>query len=131
MIDKVKRENQFWYMRRGEHIEGPFPAGLISRYIIIGRIKMTDEVSTDRLNWMQASEIDGIMPSVLHGDLNDAYNKQRLMAAKRWEDERALRDRRGGAHLLLGNDRRGFDQREYEEKKWILENKLTQDSLQK
>lgn len=114
MIQNHHKGTQSWYMRRGERIEGPFPAGLISRYLILGRIRTTDELSTDKESWKQVSEIDEVMPDVLQADLEDAYHRQRLMAAKRWEDEREMRDRRGNSELLLGKDRRRADRRDPE-----------------
>jgi len=50
MPDK-KAISQIWYTRRGSEVKGPFPIGQIRRYVLLGRIRETDEVSTDGETW--------------------------------------------------------------------------------
>ncbi|MDX1251036.1 MAG: pentapeptide repeat-containing protein [Gammaproteobacteria bacterium] len=105
-----------WYTRRGDQVRGPFPAGLISRYILLGRIRLDDELSVDRETWRPVSEIEELIPGVLKADANDPRAQERLKAARRWADER-LKDRRGergGETPAAGSRRRASDRRQPE-----------------
>jgi hypothetical protein len=82
---------QNWYVRRDNKLKGPFPAGLVSRYLLLGRFRETDEVSTDREQWRHLFQVDELIPEVMrearaHPD--DPEVQERLKAAKRWADER-------------------------------------------
>jgi len=77
-----------WYVRRADRVTGPFPAGLISRFILLGRIHADDELSQDRDEWRKASDCDELVPEVMKADLSDALARERLEAARRWADER-------------------------------------------
>ncbi len=91
-------QNQLlWYTRRvsdGDEIKGPFPSGMVSRYILLGRVLLSDDVSVDREIWRPVQDIRELMPEVMRGDLNDPVVQERLNAARRWADERLARDRR-------------------------------------
>jgi len=80
-----------WYLRRGKTVRGPFPEGLISRHILLGRIRESDEVSRDRAEWQPVADHPELIPEVLraaraHPDDEEA--QQHLEAARRWADER-------------------------------------------
>ena len=85
---------QRWYTRRGDQIRGPFPAPQISRFILLGRIQDTDELSTDQHNWQKVTEIPILVPEELKADLNEPEAVERLKIARMREDERNARDRR-------------------------------------
>ena len=98
-------QNQLlWYTRRpgareadtvtSTEIKGPFPSGLVSRYVLLGRVLLTDEVSLDRELWRPVNEIAELIPEVMPGDASNPVAQERLSAAKRWADERLARDRR-------------------------------------
>ena len=95
-------QNQLlWYTRRSRAggeipglIKGPFPSGLVSRYILLGRVLLTDEVSIDREIWRLVQEVPELIPEITRGDASDPVTQERLNAAKRWADERLARDRR-------------------------------------
>lgn len=101
-----------WYIRRKGVIKGPYPAGLVSRYILLGRLTESDEVSIDRQSWRTVSEVPDLIPKILKGDTSDPLFQERLQAARRWADERD-RGRRdaeegpsSGAEQRRGGDRR-------------------------
>lgn len=103
---------QLWYTRRGDEIRGPFPAGLITRYILLGRIRGTDELSIDQREWAPVSEHPDLIPEVLKADLSTGEARQRLLAARRWEDERGGEERRGPRERpQAGEDRRARRER--------------------
>jgi len=60
-----KTQQQLWYTRRGEAVQGPFPAGQISRYVILGRIQPTDEVSADGVVWVPLSQMPEMIPELV------------------------------------------------------------------
>lgn len=86
---KVK---QLWYLRRNDVVRGPFPAGLISRYVLLGRIKTHDQLSSDGQTWKSITELPSLIPDVMRADLNDPQARQRLLAARRWANERQVAD---------------------------------------
>jgi len=105
--------SNLWYVRRDKALKGPFPAGLISRYILLERIRMDDELSQDRETWVTVSEVPELIPDVLKADPGDEEAQRRLDAARRWADERRGPDQRAwdaGARP----DRRGGDRRQPE-----------------
>ena len=85
---------QLWYTRRGDQIRGPFPAPQISRFILLGRIYDSDELSTDQHSWQKVSDVPVLVPEELKADLSDPEAHQRLMIARMREDERNAHDRR-------------------------------------
>ena len=82
--------NQFWYFRKGEQIQGPFPPGLISRHLVLGRLQLNDEVSVDGEVWTKISDNPELIPKVLNIDPEDEMAEERLKAARRWADEREV-----------------------------------------
>lgn len=107
--DNNKR--QLWYTRRGEIVQGPFPAGQITRYIILGRIQLTDEVSVDQNIWVPLNQLPEMIPDLAQSDLSDPALLQRLQAAKRWEDERGRNRREEEDAAVTANQRAGDDRR--------------------
>lgn len=105
------QNKHWWYFRRQGKVSGPFAAGLISRYILLGRLEMDDELSMDRTIWAPVSEHDGLIPGVMKGDMNDPFVVERLKAARRWADEREREDSLAGE----GNGRKAGERRDQRE----------------
>lgn len=83
-----------WFTRRNGEVRGPHPAGLISRFLIIGRLTPEDEISLDRETWLPIREHRQLIPEELkHADTPEG--RERLLQARLREDER-VRDRREG-----------------------------------
>lgn len=76
-----------WYLRKDGKVTGPFPAGQISQLLVIGRLKLDNEVSQDKEQWEPIESVPYLIPDVLK-DGHDADNAERLAAARRWADER-------------------------------------------
>lgn len=93
---------QLWYIRRGTLVQGPFPRGLIVRYVVLGRIGDADELSADLENWLPLAELPELVPAVVIED------GERLTAMQRWESERVAVRRETAAVEL---DRRDEDRR--------------------
>ena len=108
------------YLRSNGQVKGPYPAGLISRYILLGRISDKDEVSEDGQEWVPIKDVPTLIPKVMRGDSNDPLVQERLQAARRWADERSVdrRDRPATAAQHQAGRRDG-DRREEELQKLI------------
>jgi Pentapeptide repeats (8 copies) len=105
-----------WYLRRHGEVKGPYPAGLVSRYLLLGRVSDIDEVSSDGKEWIVIKEVPGLIPQIMKGDAGDPMVQERLQAARRWADERSV-DRRGekGHRASAPLNRRERDRREPEQ----------------
>ncbi len=110
MIHQAKQKNQLWYVRRDNAVQGPYPEGLISRYILLGRIHKSDEVSTGDNVWVKVADMPALIPEVMQLDMDDPVSRQRLMAAKRWADERGMENRRQTSQDMH-RDKRASDRR--------------------
>ena len=79
-----------WYVRRGEHIQGPFPNQLISRYLILGRMQLDTEVSQDQEHWAPVKDFRALIPEEV-ANANTPEGHKALMLARIREDERSAR----------------------------------------
>jgi len=101
-----------WYIRRHGEVTGPYPAGLVSRYILLGRVRETDEVSSDGEEWTVVKDAPELIPEILKEDTSDPLIQERLQAALRWADERNRNrrdlqdDQSGESEQRQGNERR-------------------------
>lgn len=99
-----------WFMRRGNEVRGPFPAAQITRYILLGRIAPTDEISLDRVAWQTVATVSAVQPTGLE-------DQESQVLALRRADERLADDRRANQtaaqNAEFQNRRRG-DRRRHE-----------------
>ncbi len=76
-----------WYSRREGVVRGPFSADEITRYMLLGRIRLADELSTDKTVWTPAKRFSGMLPpQVTKLESRDDY--QKLVEARFQVDER-------------------------------------------
>lgn len=100
------KESHNWYVRRGKEVKGPFPAGLVSRYLLLGRVRENDEVSRDRQEWLPVARVPELIPEVIvaaRANPDDEEVQERLEAARRWADER--REQKGPPTAASGDRR--------------------------
>lgn len=117
-----------WYTRRDQQIRGPFPHGLITRFIVLGRLQMTDEISVDQIRWQHVKDVPEIIPDPLKSDPDDPELQEYLRVARRREDERAAGDRRqreGASH----DERRRYDDRRQDEPGELLHHREVKTKL--
>jgi len=95
-----------WYIRSNNKVTGPFPAGQIKQSILLGRIDLNDEASTDKEDWKAIRTLESLIPEVLLGDPNNPTAMERLEAAKRWADERRGERRHAESPERTGPGRR-------------------------
>ncbi len=89
MQEKEPVNRHTWYIRRDQSIEGPFTSGLIQQYVLLERIDDETELSHDLEQWWSLRELPELIPDVLKADLSDPQAYERLLAARRWADERS------------------------------------------
>ena len=81
-----------WYTRRDGVVRGPFSTENISRYILLGRIRLSDELSNDRQGWKKVEQVSSVIPDVMArlGSWNEyqLYMNARLLADERVADRR-------------------------------------------
>jgi hypothetical protein len=109
---------RLWYLRRGERITGPFPLPAIQQDFLLGRVRMSDELSQDRLEWLRLSDHpelaalgapaapDGAEP----GERD--WGRERFEALRRWADERSGYDRRAQQDAVGSPRRRQGERRQ-------------------
>ncbi len=129
-MDSKSTIRHLWYTRRGSVVRGPFPPGLIARYLLIGRISLEDEVSSDQIRWVPVQEVDELVPDELKGNPNDPEVQERLRIARRREDERAAGDRRNREGSAQ-DERRRRDDRRQPEPEDLLQHRNLRTSLAK
>jgi len=132
-----KDKKNLWYTRRGVAIRGPYPVGTIMRFILLGRIVDTDELSKNQIDWQLVSDSPEVAPQELKLDLGLPEHREKLRIAKLREDERRPNDRRAesdtghnmeNAELL---SRSGTERREKEANITLRRRKAKSDFLHK
>ena len=88
-----KPHRTLWYTRRKGVVRGPYPKKQISRYVLLGRIRTTDEVRPDGGDWQELAADPELIPEVMKLPPS-AENRQKLQMARLREDERRPGDRR-------------------------------------
>ena len=81
------RDLLLWYTKREGVIRGPFSAENITRYILLGRICLDDELSRDHETWLSAKACSNMLPGEL-ARLSSRDDYQRLVEARLKVDER-------------------------------------------
>jgi hypothetical protein len=91
---------RLWYLRKGERVTGPFPLPAIQQDFLLGRIRLNDELSQDRQEWLRLSdhpELAALGPPAPRDGGEDGerdWGRERFEALRRWADERSGHDRR-------------------------------------
>ncbi|MFP4245338.1 MAG: pentapeptide repeat-containing protein [Ectothiorhodospira sp.] len=92
MPPPIETEYTLWFMRRDGCVRGPYPAGVVSRYLLLGRLGLEDEISPDGTHWHPVEQYPHLIPrELLEADTPEG--RERLLQARMREDER-LRERR-------------------------------------
>jgi len=105
-------DQEFWYVRRGASIQGPYDTVQIRRYLLLGRVRLTDRVSPDGSTWHSLTQRGALIPEEMR-DLESEEGRARFEAARRAIDERdvsggdaeARRGRRADDRRALGVSR--------------------------
>lgn len=126
-----KTISQIWYTRRGSEVKGPFPIGQIRRYVLLGRIRESDEVSPDGEKWRLVSATPVVIPDEMK-HLETPEDFRRLERARLREDERLDPDRRQDPDLPEPKDmeRRRNDRRQQEDMEVVQHRLVKADLIQ-
>lgn len=131
LMPEEKNTPRLWYTRRGVKTKGPFPIGQIRRYVLLGRLRDSDEVSPDGKHWSRVADTPVVIPEVMK-NLQTPADYTRLEQARLREDERLDPDRRSGPNLPEPKDleRRRQDRRRDEEMGVVQHRLLKADLIQ-
>lgn len=101
MKNKKNYSHHIWYTRCGDEVKGPFPIGMIRRFVLLGRLRARDEVSPDKEEWHYVKDVPEVVPDEVR-EANTEEGQMRLKLARLHEDERGLerRDRESGRDIL-------------------------------
>jgi hypothetical protein len=83
----------YWYTRRDGVVRGPYPETQISRYILLGRIRDTDELRPGEGEWRAVSGYPEVIPEVMKLPATKE-SRQRLLLERMRLDERRPGSRR-------------------------------------
>ena len=111
-----ERNPSVWYSRRDGVVRGPFSAEEITRYLLLGRIRLADELSPDKTAWAPANSFAAMLPPEVTS-LESWGDYQKLVLARLQVDERRAERRCQHCSGLgscqperrQGNDRRRTD----------------------
>lgn len=99
-MTELKSKRTLWYTRREGVVRGPYPEKQVSRYILLGRIRDSDELRPEEGDWQAVFDCPELIPAVMKLPPTEE-NRQKLLIARMREDERRPGDRRepgaGGA----------------------------------
>ncbi len=76
--------DKLWYVRRNGHVKGPFNTAQIQRLVLLGRVRQTDELSTDQMTWRVVS----MMPELVPDAIREGTDEDGLRRLRQREDER-------------------------------------------
>lgn len=79
-------ENDQWFARRDGAIRGPFTDEYIARCILLGRIRLNDELSPDQVKWQAVTNFPELFPDELSGLCNWEDYRQLVMARIRFDE---------------------------------------------
>ena len=100
MTKSRKQSDKYWYTRRDGVMRGPFSAENISRYILLGRIRMDDELSQDCETWVVAGHLDSLLPAELRSQSSWDDYQQLVMAHMKVDERKGGRRARKRKHYL-------------------------------
>lgn len=131
-MTEVQDKAERWFTRRDGVIRGPYPAGQISRYILLGRIRESDQLSLDQHGWKEVAACQELIPDVMKLPPTEE-NIKRLMMARMREDERCpgdRRDREPEPPQHIKERRSGGERRQIEPELLLRHRKLKQEIIQ-
>ncbi len=125
---KKDKKQKLWYTRRSGKIKGPFPSGTLRRFILVGRVKPTDQISLDRKRWQGVMEVPEVVPPEVR-KAADEGNLDAVLPTQLREDERDGRERRLDNAKDFADQRKG--QRRREEPELVQRHRNAKSELRK
>jgi len=118
-----------WYMRRQGVVRGPLSARHVTRYILLGRIRLLDELSTDRKTWRCVNSFTEMLPPEL-SDLSNLDNYQQLVVTRMLVDERKRERRVSQADIAdrtVPDRRKSADRRRNDDREFVTHHLFIKD----
>ena len=84
----AEEQSQSWYVRRGTTVQGPYEVAQLRRYLLLGRVRLTDRVSADGHHWQPLTQRLELIPEEMR-DLESEAGRARFEAARKAVDERS------------------------------------------
>lgn len=100
-MTEQQQHQQQWYVRRGSTIQGPYDVDQLRRYLLLGRVRLTDRASPDGEHWYALTQCAELIPEEMC-DLESEEGRERFEAARRAADER---DAGGSENLPIPGER--------------------------
>ena len=100
-MTKRDYQHHVWYTRHAGEVSGPFPIGMVRRFILLGRLQGSDEVSPDKEYWRRIKDVPEVIPEEMRGVKTDE-DRMRLQLAQMHEDDRGLERSPGDSKPYLG-----------------------------
>ncbi len=120
-------KQKLWFIRRSDSIRGPFPSGTLRRFMLLGRVLPSDQVSLDKKEWQSVMHV----PEVVPPEIRKAAAEGKLyevLPVRLGEDERKGVERRSKEEdLKYKNKRKG--QRRKDESELIKRHQLSKTQL--
>ncbi len=110
-----RSKQQLWYVRRRDRLQGPFPCGTIRRFVLLGRVELSDQVSLDKKSWKPVSTVPDVVPPEVRKAMKEGNLDEVLIVARMREDERTGMDRRRDGESSEKFGRRATDRRQNED----------------
>jgi hypothetical protein len=84
------------YLRQGDIASGPYPRGLLERYLELGRVRPGDQLSQDGVHWHPVASMLPVAPALDSPAAAEAdhWDVERRRARLRWIEERDGGERR-------------------------------------
>lgn len=94
-----------WFTREQGVVKGPFPSGMIRRFVLLGRLSEGSEISPDGSSWHELGKVGRLVPEELRRPPKGSGQEPGELA-RRWEDERGGERRRGLGDVVSEHRRR-------------------------
>ncbi len=108
-----ENKQKLWFVRRADSVKGPFPSGTVRRFMLLGRVKPSDQVSLDRKSWQGVMDVPEVVPPEIRKAAAEG-NLYEVLPSRLVEDERRGVERRGGAEDIKYKDQRKGQRRREE-----------------
>lgn len=121
------KKQKLWFIRRSGAIKGPFPSGTLRRFMLLGRVTPSDQVSLDKENWQGVMDVPEVVPPEIRKAAEEG-NLYEALPVSLGEDERRGTERRSKAEdVKYQNLRKG--QRRQDEDELVRRYQLSKTQL--
>ena len=122
-----EKKQKLWFVRRGDSIKGPFPGGTLRRFLLLGRVVPSDEVSLDRKSWQEIMDVPEAVPPEIRKAAAEGKLYEVLQASLIEDERRGVERRRKSDDLKYQDQRKG--QRRQQEPELIKRHQLAKTQL--